>query len=103
MKTIYLVLLVVGAVLPLSQLVPWVVAHGMDLRLFCGELFANRISSFFGLDVIVSAVVVLMWVADERRRRRLPHAWLPALATLLVGVSAGLPLALYLRREEGTS
>jgi hypothetical protein len=98
MKTRYLVLFAVGALLPLSQLVPWVVAHGMDLRLFVAELFANRISSFFGLDVIVSAIVLLSWIADERRR--LPHAWLPALATLLVGVSAGLPLALYLRREE---
>jgi len=100
MKIIYLVLFVVGSVLPLSQLVPWLVAHGMDLRLFFGELFANRISSFFGLDVIVSALVLLSWVWDERRRRGIRHAWLPVLATLLVGVSAGLPLFLYMRREE---
>jgi uncharacterized protein DUF2834 len=100
MKTLYMVLFVLGCLLPLSQLVPWVAAHGVDPRLFVSELFANRISSFFGLDVIVSAVVLLSWAWDERRRRGLRRAWLPALATLLVGVSAGLPLLLVLRAEE---
>ena len=90
-----------GCVLPLSQLVPWLIAHGgLDPRLFLADLFANRIGGFFGLDVIVSAVVVLAWTWDERRRRRLSHAWLPAAATLLIGVSAGLPLLLFMRGEE---
>lgn len=100
MKRLYLALFALGCVLPLSQLLPWVMAHGADSRLFVSELFANRISSFFGLDVIVSAVVLLAWMWDERRRRGLRPAWAPALATVLVGVSAGLPLLLFLRREE---
>lgn len=100
MKTLYLVLFVAGCLLPLSQLVPWVIAHGIDPGLFVAELFANRISGFFGLDVIVSALVVLARAWQERRRGRLRHAWAPALATVLVGVSAGLPLLLFLRREE---
>jgi hypothetical protein len=100
MKTVYLALFVVGCVLPLSQFLPWVTAHGLDPRLFVSELFANRISSFFGLDVIVSAVVLLAWMWDERRRRRLRQAWLPAAATVLIGVSAGLPLLLYMRTED---
>ena len=101
MKTGYLVLFVLGCILPLSQLVPWVAAHGgIDPRLFLADLFANRVSGFFALDVIVSAVVVLCWIATERRRLGLRHAWLPVLATLLIGVSAGLPLVLYMRRED---
>ena len=100
MKTLYLALFAAGCVLPLSQLVPWVIAHGVDPGLFVRELFANRISGFFGLDVIVSAVVLLAWIWDERKRRGLRRAWAPALATVLVGVSAGLPLLLFLRREE---
>ena len=103
MKTLYAVLFVAGCVLPLSQFVPWVLAHGVDPDLFVRELFVNRISGFFGLDVIVSAVVLLAWIADERSRRGLRHAWAPALATVLVGVSAGLPLLLFLRLEERPS
>jgi hypothetical protein len=101
MKMAYLALFVLGCVLPLSQLVPWVLAHGgLDPRLFLADLFANRISGFFAWDVIVSAVVVLAWTWDERRRSRLRYAMLPVFATLLVGVSAGLPLLLFMRREE---
>ena len=101
MKNLYLALFVLGCVLPLSQLVPWVAAHGgLDVRLFLADLFANRISAFFGLDVIVSAVVVIAWNWDQWRRGRLRRPMLPVLATLLVGVSAGLPLVLYLRNEE---
>jgi hypothetical protein len=102
MKNLYLALFVLGCVLPLSQLVPWVAAHGgLDVRLFLADLFANRVSAFFALDVIVSAVVVLAWTWEERRRLR--HAWAPAAATLLIGVSAGLPLLLYMRRESAGS
>ncbi len=100
MKRLYLALFVMGCVLPLSQFVPWVITHGVDPVLFVRELFANRIGGFFGLDVIVSAVVLLAWIWDERKRRGLRRAWAPALATVLVGVSAGLPLLLFLRREE---
>src|SRR5205814_1376998 len=57
LKTIYLVLCFLGAALPYWQLVPWVAAHGLKIRLMLEELFANRISAFFGVDVIVSAMV----------------------------------------------
>jgi Terpene cyclase DEP1 len=104
MKRLYLALFVLGCALPLSQLVPWLIAHGgLDPRLFLAELFANRISGFFALDVVVSAVVVLSWIAAERGRLGLRHPWLPVAATLFIGVSAGLPLLLYMRREEPAS
>jgi len=45
LKTIYLALCFVGALLPYWQFIPWVVAHGMNLQLFVHELFANRISA----------------------------------------------------------
>jgi hypothetical protein len=56
----YLVMCVVGLVLPYWQFVPWVAAHGLNLRLFVEQMFANRISGFFVLDVLVSAVVLFM-------------------------------------------
>ena len=96
-KTIYLVLCVIGAALPLSQLLPLLRDHGLDLQLMVAQLFANPISSFFGLDVIVSSVVVWVFVAVEGRRTGVSHLWAPIAASLLVGVSLALPLFLYLR------
>ena len=74
--------------------------HGFAAELFVRELFANRISAFFGMDVIVSAVVLFVFVGVERRRLGIQHWWLPLAATLLVGVSLGLPLFLYLREGK---
>ena len=56
-----------------------------------------RIGAFFGMDVIVSAIVLLAFMRFERRRASIPHSWAPVAGTLLVGVSFGLPLFLYLR------
>ena len=94
-RHVYAMLCVLGAVIPLMEFAPWAMEHGLKLRLMFTELFSTRIGGFFGLDVIVSAVVVFAFVICERRRMKL--WWLPILVTLGVGVSAGLPLALYLR------
>jgi hypothetical protein len=64
------------------------------------QLFATRIGAFFGFDVLVSAVVLWAFVYFEGRRVSTPHRWVPVLATVLVGVSLGLPLFLYLRELQ---
>ena len=92
--------------MPYWQAFPWFLEHGLNLPLFFQELFANRISGFFGMDVLVSAVVLLVFAAREGARLRMPRPWLPLLAVLTVGVSLGLPLFLYLRElrlEQGDS
>jgi hypothetical protein len=96
-KAIYLVLCFIGALLPYWQFVPWVVAHGMNLPLFVRELFANRISAFFGIDVLVSAVVLLVFMRVESTRVQIHKRWLPIVAMLFVGVSLALPMFLYMR------
>ncbi|HTA50657.1 MAG TPA: DUF2834 domain-containing protein [Verrucomicrobiae bacterium] len=96
-KAIYLVLCFVGALLPYWQFVPWVVAHGMNLPLFVRELFVNRISAFFGIDLLVSAVVLVVFMRVESGRIQIHQRWLPIVAMLLVGVSLALPMFLYMR------
>ena len=100
-KTMYLALCILGVLLPYWQFVPWLIAHGgLNLALFVRELLGNRISAFFGMDVIVSAVALLVFVRIENRRLRVRWRWLPLVAVLTVGVSLALPLFLYLRELE---
>ena len=98
-KSLYLLLCVAGTVLPYSQLLPFIRDHGLDMRLFVAQLFANPVSSFFGLDVLVSSVVLWAFVVIEGRRARMKHLWAPVAANLAVGVSLGLPLFLYMREN----
>jgi hypothetical protein len=93
-------LCVLGLVLPYSQFLPFLQEHGLDLRLIVQQLFANRISSFFGLDVIVSSVVLVIFMGVEGRRVGMRRLWLPLVALLTVGVSLALPLFLYLREAR---
>ena len=98
LKNIYLALCVPGAVLPYTQFLPFLRDHGLNLPLFFDELFSTRIGAFFGWDVIVSCVVLWVFVLVEGRRAGIKHLWAPVAASLLVGVSLGLPLFLYQRQ-----
>ena len=94
----YLICCVLGFILPYSQLVPWLLEHDLNVMLFFRELFANRISAFFAMDVIVSAIVLFWFIQNEGKRLQVRRLWLPTLGTLVVGVSFGFPLFLFLRQ-----
>jgi hypothetical protein len=92
---VFAVLLALGTIIPFFRIMPWLVDHGFDLRLFIDELFANPVSSFFALDVIMAVITLLVLVFLDRelsRRQRIGVG----LASLL-GASVGLPAYLTVR------
>ncbi len=100
-RHLYVVFCLLGLVLPYSQFIRWIIEHdALNISMFMHDLFANRIAAFFALDVIVSAIVLLSFIQSEGRRLRMRFLWMPMLGTVLVGVSLGLPLFLYLRQLE---
>jgi hypothetical protein len=96
---VYAALAVLGALLPVAAFLPWAVEHGADAPRFLSDLFANRVSSFFAWDVIVSGVVLVVFVLVQGARDRVSHRWLPILALCVAGVSCALPLFLCLRER----
>ena len=97
-RHIYLGLCIVGLLVPSSLFFPWFLEHGLSPQQFVQDMFANGVSGFFGMDVVLSAVALAAFVFVESARLRLGRRWLPILATLLGGVSFGLPLFLYRRQ-----
>jgi hypothetical protein len=102
MQWLYLICAILGTVLPLSQCLPFFAQHGFDLPLFFKQLFENHVSAFFGLDVIVSSIVVWLFVFSEGRRRGMKNLWLYVVCNLAVGVSLALPLFLFVRERKLT-
>jgi hypothetical protein len=100
LRHLYFTLFLLGTLVPYAQILPWLRRNGLDLPLLLRELFATPVSAFFGWDVIVAAVALLVFVVVETRRRRIALGWIAIPATLLIGVSAGLPLFLYLRQRQ---
>lgn len=100
MQWLFLIAAILGTILPLSFFAPFVAAHGLNMPLFFKQLFENNVSAFFGMDVIVSALALWLFVFTEGRRRGMRHLWVYVLCTLLVGVSLGLPLFLFFRERK---
>ena len=99
MQTLYLLAAILGAALPLSQLIPFLKTHGLNLTLFFTLLFSNNVSGFFGMDVVVSSLVLWIFVFSEGRRLGMRHLWLYVVCNLVVGVSLALPLFLWFRER----
>ena len=96
-KHAYFALFVLGTVVPYAAFAPWLIDHGFDIPLMVSELFANRISAFFGLDVIISTIAFWAFVNWEGPRVGVKHQWAPLAASLTIGVSSALPLFLFFR------
>lgn len=94
----YLLLSMLGVLLPLAGFWPWLLEHGLDLGQLWREVAGNHLAAFAWAEVAVTALTVLFLIRAEVRRR-IPHRWAPVLGTLLVGPSFGLPLYLYLRER----
>lgn len=103
LRHVYFILFVAGVIAPYAYFTPWFLENGFDVRRFFAELFANRISASFGMDVSVSLVVLLIFAGVETFRLKMPR---PLLVLAIVfagtfgaGVSSGFPLFLYLRQR----
>jgi len=98
-RYVYLALFIIGTTFPLAAFIPWVIDHGLDISRMVEELFVNRISAFFGIDVIVSTIVLWVFINWEGKRVGVP-LWPAIIASLTIGVSSALPLFLFLRESR---
>lgn len=64
------------------------------------QLFQSRISTFFGVNVIVSVLVLIYFIFAEGSHLKMGRLWIYVMSTLLVGVSLDLPLFLYIRESK---
>ena len=98
-KTVYLVLCILGAVIPIAVFIPFALENGFDMGLFVREMFATRVASFLSADLILSSLALWAFIFFEVRNRTIRYWWLPILANLAVGLSLALPLFLFLRED----
>ncbi|UHA73306.1 DUF2834 domain-containing protein [Paenibacillus sp. 481] len=96
----YLLLAILGTVLPYSYFIPFLQTHGFDVKEFLNQLFANKISGFFAMDVIVSSAVLWYFILIEEKKLSMKRLWVYVIANLAVGVSLALPLFLYMRERQ---
>jgi hypothetical protein len=99
-KRMYALLCVLGFVAPYYFFLRFVAEHGLRLSLLVSLVFANPVSAFFAVDVVVSSLVLWFYIYRETRSRSIKLWWVCIVANLAVGVSLALPLFLLLREIQ---
>ncbi len=71
MKNIYLVLALVGTVIPYYEFIQYLSIGGFDMSTFFSQMFNNHISSLFAIDVIISALVLFLFIYSENKKHKI--------------------------------
>lgn len=105
MERVYLGLAIVGFLVPNTVTLIESVQTGnilfwADPARTTAELFANRTSAAFALDLFATAVAALIWMTQEAGRVGIRRVWRFWVLTLLFGLGGILPLFLYLRERR---
>jgi len=96
-RNVYIILCVLGTVIPMAAFVPFVLENGLDIGLFVQEMFGAQVATFLSADLILSSLALWVFIYFEIRKRTIRYWWLAIVANLGVGLSLGLPLFLLLR------
>ena len=97
LRSAYLFLAVVGAVLPFLFFVDFFAEYGIDLPSFLTSLFANGAAGGFTADLLVSSFVFWLFMFSQRASSasNAPAPWLFIALNLTIGLSCALPAYLY--------
>ena len=102
-KNLYLLLVAVGSIVPYLFFGSFFSNNAGDLAGFASALFVNGAAGGFSADVLISSFVLWFWSFGDARRLGVARWWIIPIVNLLIGLSAALPLYLYLRYEKAAT
>ena len=97
MKKTYLVLAVIGAIIPYYFFIQHFAVAGYGLPDFLAGVFATPAASGFTADLLITSLVFWIFMFTESGRNKKP--WLFIALNLLIGLSCALPAYLYSRER----
>lgn len=99
MKWVYLILAILGAIVPYIFFLQFFKAEGLNLGGFISGLFTNGAAGGFTADLLTTSIVFWVWMFQMRRQSRGPNPVLFIFLNLTIGLSCALPAYLYARAE----
>ena len=107
MKTLYIILTIIGFIAP-NVFVGIVTMDTGNILLWTdpgttvGEMFINHISSAFVIDLLVVVLVFFIWSYSEAKKHGIKNLWFIWILTMSFGLAGTFPLFLYLREKKKT-
>ena len=97
MKHVYVILAIVGAILPYVFLTQFFIHEGLQLTGFLSALFANPLASGFTSDLLFTSFVFWIMMIHEQKHGDGPSPFGFIGLNVTVGLSCTLPAYLYAR------
>ena len=99
-KHVYLVLAILGIIIPYAAYMPYALEYGFELNDFISQAFATPINAFLSWDLLVAATVVLAFIITEGKKLGIRLFWIPILCMIFIGTAFGFPLFMYMRETQ---
>ncbi len=100
MARFWLLMTLVGTVVPYVFFVPWAIEHDFNIPLLFVQNSETLADRFFTADLILTGLCFLIYIIARERRRHVPCYGLAIAGLLLVGISCGLPLYYFLEERQ---
>ena len=99
LKWVYLVLALLGAVLPTLANIEFAKSYGpsFDIQLFIELANSNPASQSLSRDLFIGSSAIFIWIISESKRLQMKNLWVVILTTFTIAFSFSAPLFLYLR------
>ena len=97
MKKVYLILSIVGAVVPCIFFIQYFSIVGFGIEDFITALFVNHATVGFAVDLAISSLVLWVFIFSEAKVKK---PWVFIIINIIIGLSCALPLYLYFRKEN---
>ncbi len=100
MKTLYLILAIVGAVVPYIFFVQHFSSEGFGLVGFVKALFANHAASGFTADLLITSSIFWLFMLQQHKSGKGPGPVIFVVLNLVIGLSCAFPAYLYARERQ---
>ncbi len=101
-RSVYLILAIVGAIWPMYHFLTYLTGEGASLSGMLGQWTTGPAVTGMAIDLMIAGVTLLFWIVVETVREKDPVR-LIAIPGLMIGVSCGLPLFLFLRSRQSAA
>ena len=100
MKRIYLLLAILGGIIPYLFFFQFIKVEGLNIPLFVESLFVNGAAGGFSADLLFTSFVFWLFMFAESKNSNSPKPYLFILLNLTIGLSCALPAYLYVKERS---
>jgi hypothetical protein len=99
MKKLYLVLAVIGAIVPYIFFFPFIQAEGFNIPAFISALFVNGAAGGISADLFLASFIFWIFMFRQDREANGPKPYLFIILNLAIGLCCALPAYLFARED----